>query len=403
MPFVGAALPLTMDGLAAAATHLGVDPGALWSVVIVETSGCGFLPDRRPSILFERHIFSRRTRQRFDASNPEISGPAGGYGRPGAYQYERLERAIGCDRLAALESASWGLGQIMGFNATVAGFRDAEDMVAQMLGGENAQILGMARFVRAGGMHTALQRRDWSEFARRYNGSDFARNRYHEKLATAHASLSAGGLPDLAVRAVQLYLTYHGFDPGKIDGVAGARTRAAITAFATQHDLPATPANHQDLQAALRDRLTPVPGEMEAVASAAPARSPSAPDLRIVQSLLAYLGYDPGPIDGKPGPRTRSAATAFQRSHGAEATGKADGPLFVALKAATRQAFADDQMADIRLVQRILGAKGFDAGRADGLIGPKTRAAVMAFQQAQGARPTGAVDTTLLDALFTKD
>ena len=61
------------------------------------------------------------------------------------------------------------------------------------------------------------------------------------------------------------------------------------------------------------------------------------------------------------------------------------------------------EMADVRLVQRILGAKGFDAGRADGLIGPNTRAAVMAFQQAQGARPSGAVDTSVLDALFTED
>jgi hypothetical protein len=28
-----------------------------------------------------------------------------------------------------------------------------------------------------------------------------------------HASLSSGGLPDLDVRAVQLLLTYHGFNP----------------------------------------------------------------------------------------------------------------------------------------------------------------------------------------------
>jgi hypothetical protein len=31
----------------------------LWSVVVVETSGCGFLPDRRPRILFERRILVR--------------------------------------------------------------------------------------------------------------------------------------------------------------------------------------------------------------------------------------------------------------------------------------------------------------------------------------------------------
>jgi hypothetical protein len=80
---------------------VGVDPAVLWSVVVVETSGCGFLPDRRPFILFERHIFSRQTGRRFDASHPEISGPPRGYGRAGIHQYNRWRRrspAIGVRR-----------------------------------------------------------------------------------------------------------------------------------------------------------------------------------------------------------------------------------------------------------------------------------------------------------------
>jgi hypothetical protein len=156
MRYVGAALPLHRDGLTAAAAEAGVGPAVMWSVVLVETSGCGFLPDRRPSILFERHIFSSRTELRFDATHPGISGPAGGYGQPGDHQYERLEEAIACDQRAALESASWGLGQVMGFNAALAGLRDAEDMVSQMMRGEDEQILAMASFMRASGMHTSL-------------------------------------------------------------------------------------------------------------------------------------------------------------------------------------------------------------------------------------------------------
>jgi hypothetical protein len=34
-----------------------------------------------------------------------------------------------------------------------------------------------------------------------------------------------------------------------------------------------------------------------------------------VQGTLARLGYDPGPIDGKPGPKTTAAVKAFQRDH----------------------------------------------------------------------------------------
>jgi hypothetical protein len=37
---------------------------------------------------------------------------------------------------------------------------------------------------------------------------------------------------------------------------------------------------------------------------------------RGVQSALAALGYDPGPVDGVMGPRTRAAVMAFQRSAG---------------------------------------------------------------------------------------
>ena len=62
----------------------------------------------------------------------------------------------------------------MGINFASAGFRDPEDMVSQMMHGENEQILAMACFMRASGMHSALQRCDWTGFARHYNGPGFA-------------------------------------------------------------------------------------------------------------------------------------------------------------------------------------------------------------------------------------
>ncbi len=44
--FEGKAKPLSAIGLEAATTRLGVDAPALWAVLTVETSGCGFLLDR---------------------------------------------------------------------------------------------------------------------------------------------------------------------------------------------------------------------------------------------------------------------------------------------------------------------------------------------------------------------
>ena len=117
----------------------------IWSILSVEASGCGFLTDRRPAILFERHIFSRLTNGTYDADDPDISAPtAGGYGSPGAHQFARLAAAIQLDRPAALQSASWGLGQILGENFKQAGFEDIETMVSTMVSGEDKQLLAMA-------------------------------------------------------------------------------------------------------------------------------------------------------------------------------------------------------------------------------------------------------------------
>jgi peptidoglycan hydrolase-like protein with peptidoglycan-binding domain len=38
--------------------------------------------------------------------------------------------------------------------------------------------------------------------------------------------------------------------------------------------------------------------------------------VRRIQSSLAQRGYDPGPVDGRAGPRTRAAIGAYQRDHG---------------------------------------------------------------------------------------
>ena len=85
-------------------------------VVTVETSGCGCLADRRATILFERHIFSEQTGGKFDSQHPDISNRTPGGYTHGPAEYNRLSKAAQLDRTAALESASCGLGQVMGFN-----------------------------------------------------------------------------------------------------------------------------------------------------------------------------------------------------------------------------------------------------------------------------------------------
>ncbi len=237
--FVGRSRALSKTGFATVGQSLAVKAQEIWAVLAVETSGCGFLADRRPQILFERHYFHQLTGGRFD--DGDISDPtAGGYGASGAHQYDRLSRAIAKDRAAALRSTSWGLGQIMGDNFAAAGFADVETMVAAMVDSEDAQLLGVGAFLQSSGLDLPLHAHDWASFARGYNGPDFAKNHYDVSLRGEFQKYSFGAMPDLDLRAAQLYLTFGGFDPGPVDGVLGKRTRAALVEFQTEQGLPAT-------------------------------------------------------------------------------------------------------------------------------------------------------------------
>lgn len=229
--FAGRGVALSQAGFDAAMAIMNVPAAALWSVLSVETLGAGYLMDRRPKILFERHIFHRMTNGRYDASHPDISAPtAGGYGATGANQYLRLATAIQLDQTAALQSASWGLGQIMGENFGAAGFGDVQAMVQAFVATEDNQLAGMASFIKGKGLDAALSAKDWAAFALHYNGTDYAENHYDTKLARFNAHFGSTSTPDLTVRAAQTYLYYRGFALS-IDGVNGPNTIAAVEAF----------------------------------------------------------------------------------------------------------------------------------------------------------------------------
>lgn len=230
----------------------------LWAVLDVETSGRGFLASRRPQILFERHVFSAETKGRWDATNPEVSAPSpGGYGATGEHQYDRLAQAIELDRSAALRSASWGLGQVMGFNADRAGYAGVEEMVAAMLESEGRQLAAAVRFLTAMHLDRPLRQRDWPTFARGYNGAGYAANRYDARLAASYQRFASGGLPDLRIRAAQLWLSYLGLEPGKVDGFLGRLTRSAMNAFQQSQGMAASEGLDDATFDALRQAVAP--------------------------------------------------------------------------------------------------------------------------------------------------
>ena len=245
-------MALTQAGLSAFLTATHTQPADVWAVLAVETSGCGFLPDRRPKILFERHEFHALTQGRYDRTHPQVSNPrAGGYGPAGSHQYDRLAIAAALDRENALKSTSWGIAQTMGACHREAGFADVETMVAAMSRSEDAQLLAMAAYLNATHLAAPLSRNDWIAFALGYNGPDYAGRNYDGLLRQFHGRFTGGALPDVTVRAVQVLLTYHGYDTHGIDGQAGPGTEAAIRRFQSGHAMAVTGRVDGSLLAAL--------------------------------------------------------------------------------------------------------------------------------------------------------
>jgi membrane-bound lytic murein transglycosylase B len=122
-----------------------------------------------------------------------------------------------------------------------------------------------------------------------------------------------------------------------------------------------------------------------------------------LQTLLNSLGYDAGAADGLFGSATRRAVRTFQTAQGAPADGFPTEALLIDVRtragviteAAEAQALGT---AGIRELQRLLNRLGYNAGRADGQVGPSTRAAIRAFERAQGIEVRGRATDVVLDA-----
>lgn len=185
---------LTETDLAAAARRLGIELAAMRAICDVESNGKGFLADGRPVILFERHIMYRQLVAR--GVNPKfwvlhrpdlVNRQPGGY-KGGVAEYDRLNGALGINAEAAIESCSWGLFQIMGMHWRSLGYASPDAWRQAMGQSAAAQLDAFVRFLlKNPAMVYALRERRFADFARRYNGPNYAQNQYDLKLATAYA------------------------------------------------------------------------------------------------------------------------------------------------------------------------------------------------------------------------
>jgi peptidoglycan hydrolase-like protein with peptidoglycan-binding domain len=128
-----------------------------------------------------------------------------------------------------------------------------------------------------------------------------------------------------------------------------------------------------------------------------------------LQNKLKAAGFNPGSVDGAFGPKTEAAVKAFQKAHGLAADGVVGPKTWGALnKVGASSGGSGPTLREgakgeaVRALQNRLNALGFNAGSADGSFGPKTEAAVKAFQKARGLAADGVVGPKTWDKLGIK-
>ena len=133
--------------------------------------------------------------------------------------------------------------------------------------------------------------------------------------------------PDDRIRKMQTLLTSMGYNPGPIDGYDGPETRKAAAEFNISNDLPekaSTGSTIAVLEGLKGDDGIPktettmaiaTPTTFEATAptlASAPTPAPVGDSrVRKMQTLLAKMGYSPGPANGINTPATKQAAGEF--------------------------------------------------------------------------------------------
>lgn len=185
--FKGAALRLDDLALPKLGAKIGVGEDEIHAFLDVETRGHGFDGQGRPIILFEPHVFYRNLAgaARSQAVAQGLAYPKWGEQPYPKDSYPRLKSACAIDETAALKSASWGLGQVLGENFAAAGFLTPQAMVEAMMESEENQIEAAINFIKANRLDGALRSHDWAAFAKGYNGAGYKKNGYDTKLADA--------------------------------------------------------------------------------------------------------------------------------------------------------------------------------------------------------------------------
>ncbi|MGN1369989.1 MAG: peptidoglycan-binding protein [Aristaeellaceae bacterium] len=238
------------------------------------------------------------------------------------------------------------------------------------------------------------------------------------------------GSSGTAVRQLQLRLKELGYFSGTADGDFGDATEAAVRAFQARNGLTVdgkagtTTLNKLYSSTALKPTAKPT-----ATPTAKPTATPKAESLdyylkngssgtkvRTLQNRLIELGWLEGAADGKYGSATEYAVKAFQARYSSLWNDGIAGPdtlktLYGAGAATSKTPAASlgisleqgDETGAVKAMQKRLKELGFYKNTVDGEFGASTKAAVIAFQTANGLTANGTATTATLNKLYSAD
>ena len=248
----------------------------------------------------------------------------------------------------------------------------------------------------------------------------------------ATSSTLKKGASGAEVRKLQQRLKDLGYLKGSVDGDFGDATETAVKNFQQQHGLTVDgKAGSRTLSALYSSSAKRAPSVTNtARPTATPtARATATPNLstdyylqvgssgsrvRTLQNRLIELGWLDGKADGEYEGATEYAVKAFQARYASLWQDGVAGPDTLKALYGNGAAKSSDPVASIgetleegtksdavKAMQKRLKSLGFLSGSVDGSFGSATKAAVIAFQTANGLKADGKAGTATLNKLYS--
>ena len=185
-------LHLTEKDFQLVAEELDVEVAAIKAVVEIEAGKAmkGFYAPGIPVINFDRTMYlkyrnkvSSKEGAKGETVPPGLKGSA-------LKEWKELITARKTNAQGANMGTFWGMFQIGGFNYKLCGCASVDEFVKRMAYSELEQLQLFAVFITNAGMLDSLRKKNWSAFARKYNGPSYAKRGYHTRMAKAYAKYS---------------------------------------------------------------------------------------------------------------------------------------------------------------------------------------------------------------------